>query len=146
MKVMEVITPQERKKKGQHFQHARVLFQHVKSDFHPHSVISTHTSVILITTRSSVIYPRRVYFIHAECNFKTNERDFNTHKIDFYTKIKISTRRVCFLYTREYACKYDTHGCDFYTKSVTSARTSVISIRTIFNPILTQENDFQRRE
>jgi hypothetical protein len=57
------------------------------------SVIMTLTSTI--KTRSSVIYTRRVWFIHVENDFQTQcafethvdtyKCDFNTHKSDFYT-------------------------------------------------------------
>jgi hypothetical protein len=99
--------------------------------FYTLSMISTHTSVILtrisvnmtltwmITTRSSVIYTRRVGFPHAECDFYTHNvtytrnmistGDYNRHENDFYLHSTIFTRKVW-----------------FYTQSVVSTHTRVI--------------------
>jgi hypothetical protein len=68
--------------------------------------------ILSLTTRSSVIYTRRVKFLHAECNFNTYGCDFNTHKISFYTQSKFSTRRVEFSHAE----------CNFYTQSVIFTR------------------------
>jgi hypothetical protein len=89
-------------------------------DFNTQRVISTHTSVILtlmsmITTCSSVIYTRRVYFIQAECNFKT-------HKIGFYTQSVLHTHtRVSLTRMR----------VNMTVTSVISTRSSVIPTRRV---------------
>jgi hypothetical protein len=64
------------------------------SDVHTHTVIST---------RTSVIYIHRVWFLHAGCNFhtqcdvETQKCDYDTHDCDFNNPSRvISTRRVWF--------------------------------------------------
>jgi hypothetical protein len=82
----------------------------------------------------SVISSRRVWFLHENLSLNlrgTNvfraqhERDFNTHKSDFYMKSAISTHRVLF-YTQSVISThmsviltrdYDTLECDLYSRS-----------------------------
>jgi hypothetical protein len=78
----------------------------------------------VITTRSSVIYTRKVKFLHAECYFNTHECDFNTHKIDFYTQSNISICTVWFYTLSTHMRVSLTH------MRVNVTLTSVISTRT----------------
>jgi hypothetical protein len=67
----------------------------------------------VISTRTSVIYLRRVWFPHAECNFQT-QFNFDTHKCDYDT----------------YNCDFNTHKSNFYAQSVMLTYMSVIMTLT----------------
>jgi hypothetical protein len=66
----------------------------------------------VIMTLASVISTRRVWFLHAECNFHTH-CDFDTHECDNYTQ----------------NCDFNTHKSDFYEQSVIMKLTSVNTTR-----------------
>jgi hypothetical protein len=83
-------------------------------DVHTHECNFWTQSVI--STRTNVIYIRRVWFFKTECNFQTqcdfntHKYDYDTHNCDFHTQSVISTRKVWFLHAE----------CHFYTQSVIS--------------------------
>jgi hypothetical protein len=74
-----------------------------------------------------VIYIRRVWVPHAECDFYSQSVIFTRSvwfpdaECDFYTLSVISTRSVWFLQAEcnfQTQYDFDTHKCDFYTQSV----------------------------
>jgi hypothetical protein len=105
-----------------------------------------------ISTRTSVIYTRRVRFDTYECDYDTHESDVflcdvYTHTVMNTRTSVISERKVWFQHARVWFIYV---GCDFHTLSVISTRRvwlphaecdfytqSVISIRSV---ILTRTN------
>jgi uncharacterized membrane protein YwzB len=84
--------------------HVRVKFLNGKCDF------NTQKCDLYM---QSTISTRRVWFLHAECNFHT-QCDVETHKCDYYT----------------HDCDFNMHKVDFYTQNVITTRTSEINTHT----------------
>jgi hypothetical protein len=73
-----------------------------KCDFYTYSVIFTRKSVI--ETRTRVIYIRKVWFPHAECDFEVHEYSFETYEYGL----------------NAHECDLYTHGIDFKTNRLGS--------------------------
>jgi hypothetical protein len=127
----------------------KVRFPHTECNFYTHSVILTHTSVILTRIWYSQVLFRhaRVWFIHAEYDYHAQSLISTRSVISTGPKVILirtrlkSLRRIRLSHTKwdfdKYVCRYDTHDCDsnthksdICTKSVILTRMSVISTRT----------------